>query len=214
MHYLSRQRLPGDLSRHSGNARLQVLLFDLQSAVNLGMILRVAETYKAAVHVFDRHRIFADRDRVKMVSDFACGALEREPPHVADPCELAAICGSGRLIATTIEADAMPLPEFKWRAGDLVAFGNEYDGLPEEVLAQAATRLRIPMPQGYTPKPASYNPIDPARTAPVSRDGQPSLNVSISVGILVYSAYLFASCTPSDGEAPEAVRWTETEPIG
>src|SRR5262245_22583865 len=104
---------------HPSNTRLQLLLFDLQSAVNVGMILRVAETYKAAVHIFDLHSIFADRDRVKIVSDFACGALEREPPHVfADPCELADIRGSGRLVATTIEADAMPLPEFKWRAGD------------------------------------------------------------------------------------------------
>jgi tRNA G18 (ribose-2'-O)-methylase SpoU len=176
----------------AAGAGIRLLLFGLSSPINLGMILRVAETYKVEVHAFDPHGIFADPESLKTISDFACGALQRTPPHVfTDPGEMTAIRGHNRLIATTIEPEALALPAFTWMTGDLLALGNEYDGLPEEVSLRSSARLHIPMPEGYAPKPPSYNPIDPARIAPVPRDGSPNLNVSISAGVLIYSAYLF-----------------------
>ena len=95
----------------------------------------------------------------------------------------------GRRIATTIEPDAVSLSDFTWQVGDVVVLGRSDDGLPDELTDDTTIRLRIPMPDVYTPKPASYHPIDPARTAPVSRDGMPNLNVAMAAAILVFSAY-------------------------
>jgi len=100
------------------------------------------------------------------------------------------------LVATTITSDTVALPDFAWQQGDVVALGNEYDGLPAELVRDAAVRLRIPMPDGYAPKPLSRHPIDPSRTAPVTRQGKPSLNVAVSAGIIAYSAYFWRSERP------------------
>lgn len=172
----------------------RVLIHNVMSPINLGMILRVAETFRAEVHIFDPGGVFGDEGKLKTISDFACGALQRRPPHVfVDEAEIAVLAKSGRLVATSIEPSAEALPSFRWRAGDIVVFGNEYDGLPEIVAANAGAHLTIPMPEGYAPKPASHSPIDPTRTAPVSNDGKPNLNVAMSVGIVAYSAYLAAT---------------------
>jgi tRNA (cytidine/uridine-2'-O-)-methyltransferase len=170
---------------------LTLLLYGLQSPINLGMILRVAETYRSSVYVFDPHFVFADPHRRETISDFACGALERVPPEVlADPADLAARSEGSRLIVTTISPDASALEDFAWRPGDMAMLGNEYDGLPAALQHGAAARLRIPMPSGHYPKPRSHRPIDPSRTAPVASDGMPSLNVAISAAIILYSHYV------------------------
>lgn len=168
----------------------RLLLFGLQSPINIGMILRVAETYGSPVSVFDPHEIFSDPQFRLIVSDFACGALQRVPPAVfTNPGEFRNMRGRSRLIATVIEPGSVSLLDFAWRASDVVVLGNECDGLPREVLDAATVRLRIPMPDGYTPKPVSNYPIDPARTAAVAHDGRPNLNVAVAAAILVYSAY-------------------------
>ena len=179
--------------RWTSGPSVRLLLYGLQSAINLGMIMRTAETYKVDVHAFDPHGIFANLERLETISDFACGALQRVPPHIfTDQVEVNAIRGHSRLIATTIEPDAIPLPEFIWQSGDLVAVGNEYNGLPEDILTRASVQLHIPMPEGHTPR---LPPTASARTDLVARDGWPNLNVSISVGILLYSACLAAAKT-------------------
>ncbi len=48
------------------------------------------------------------------------------------------------------------------------------------------------MAQVWTPKPRSISPIDPARVAPVTRDGEPNLNVAVAGAIICYAAYLQA----------------------
>src|SRR5262249_22489232 len=54
-----------------------LLLYGLQSPINIGMILRVAETYRARISIFDPHRVLDDAERLVTIKDFACGALER-----------------------------------------------------------------------------------------------------------------------------------------
>lgn len=166
------------------------LVYDVLSPINLGMILRVCETFHAPVVLFDPRRVLEDEGKLKTISDFACGALQRVPPLVCrTDAELEPVLTRGRVVATSID-DGELLPAFAWRDGDLVVLGNEYDGLPDAVMAQAAAQLQIPMPEGFTPKPKSNSPIDPARAATVSRDGKPNLNVAMSCGILAYTAWL------------------------
>ncbi len=175
-----------DPSQHGPGIRL--LLWDLQSPINLGMLLRVAETYRVPVGVLG-----AGRSHPPATSDFACGALERVGfAPLADAAAAHAWRGNGRLIATSIERGAANLPDFRFAPGDVVALGNEYDGLPETVARAAHCRIVIPMADVWTPKPRSRSPIDPERVAPVARDGEPNLNVAMAGAIVCYAAYVQA----------------------
>jgi tRNA (cytidine/uridine-2'-O-)-methyltransferase len=170
---------------------IRLLLWGVQSPINLGMILRVAETYRVPIAA-----IGAERAVTSTTSDFACGALERAGfEHLADTAAARAWQGNARMIATSIDRDAVALPDFRFEPGDVVLLGNEYDGLPADVASNADARIVIPMADVWTPKPRSKSPIDPARSAPVSRDGQPNLNVAVAGGIVCYAAYVQAMAT-------------------
>ena len=167
---------------------IRLLLWQLQSPINLGMLLRVAETYHVRVGVLGTDDALSPTTR-----DFACGALERVGfDRFADQAAAEAWRGSGRLIATSIERGAVDLPDFRFEPGDVVALGNEYDGLPGSVENAADCKIVIPMAAVWTPKPRSVSPIDPARTKPVSRDGEPNLNVAVAGAIVCYAAYVQA----------------------
>lgn len=182
----------GDAARAARQAPmgLQFLLYGLQSPINIGMILRVAETYGFGVSIYDQHSVLANADRLATIRDFSCGALARRGFQMLDDeASLTRALRGRRLIATSIDAKHCPLPSYEFRAGDLFALGNEYDGLPDALLRRAATLLHIPMPAGWAPKPKAERPIDPNRTTAVANDGQPNLNVAMTAGIVCYAAY-------------------------
>jgi tRNA (cytidine/uridine-2'-O-)-methyltransferase len=184
---------------------IRLLLWDVQSPINLGMLLRVAETYRIPVAALGTERVLADPDRHASASDFACGALQRRGfEALADAAAAKHWRGQSRLVATSIDQDAATLPDFRFRPGDVVVLGNEYDGLPAEVVAAADQRIVIPMAEVWTPKPRSINPIDPARTAPVARDGEANLNVAMAGAIICYQAYVQAMTAWSTGERVSA----------
>jgi tRNA G18 (ribose-2'-O)-methylase SpoU len=194
------------MTRSAGNRRvsdpsqagpgIKLLLWNLQSAINFGMLLRVAETYRVPIGVFGDNLAASTTAR-----DFACGAIERVGfERLPDATAALAWRGHGRLIATSIEHGAEPLSHFQFEPGDVVVLGNEYDGLPPTVEKHANRRLLIPMADVWTPKPHSVNPIDAARTAPVARDGTPNLNVAIAGAIVCYAAYIQAVKEWSAGE--------------
>jgi len=109
------------------------------------------------------------------------------------------------LVATSIGPNALPLLQFDFRSGDVIALGNEYDGLPDDLVASADVLLHIPTPAAWLPKERSHSPIDPVRTASVSRQGQPSLNVAITAGILASAAYGQWLAKPERETAPAAM---------
>jgi tRNA G18 (ribose-2'-O)-methylase SpoU len=180
----------------AGNGGL--LLYDLRSPINIGMILRLAETFQLQVSIFDPAHVLRDEARLRTISDFACGALQRRPPRMlAGAVQLRQLRRGVRLIATTIEGKASALPEFEWQNTDVLVLGNEYDGLPADLVASAEARLHIPMPDGYVPKPKSLAPIDPTRVAPVANDAKPNLNVAVAAGILCYTRYMATVSAPA-----------------
>ena len=170
---------------------LEFLLVGLQSPINIGMVLRVAETYQFRVSIYDPHAVLDDPTKFRTITDFACGAVTRWGFRtIRDAAELGGIVGGRRLVATSIEDKARSLADFQFRRGDLFALGNEYDGLPDDLVTRADAVVTIPMPNVWTPKPKSQNPIDPLRTTTVARDGQPNLNVAMSAGIICYAAFI------------------------
>jgi tRNA G18 (ribose-2'-O)-methylase SpoU len=172
-----------------GQSGLQFLLYGLQSPINIGMILRVAETYRFDVAVYDRYGVLDDPDKLNTVKDFSCGAATRRPlQKIADEAGLDRLLVGRRLVSTSIDSRSCPLPRHSFARGDLVALGNEYDGLPDDMIARAGSILHIPMPAGWAPKPKALRPIDPTRSG-VARDGQPSLNVAMAAAVICYAAF-------------------------
>jgi tRNA G18 (ribose-2'-O)-methylase SpoU len=168
----------------------EFLLYGLQSPINIGIILRVAETYQFRVSILDLHSVLDNPEKLKTLTDFACGSMSRRNVRrLDDPSALGELRKGRRLVATDIGPRAVPLTNYHFLPGDLFALGNEYDGLPEEVVASADAVLHIPMPAAVLPTERSYSPIDPTRSAPVNRNGQPNLNVAMTAGILCYTAY-------------------------
>ena len=183
-------------------SRLELLLFGLQSPINIGMILRVAETYKVPVSILDPHGVLADAGKLGTIADFACGALARCGfRRVEGAAAIGPLRAGRRLVATSIENGSTSLTDHTFMAGDIVALGNEYDGLPAGVIAGADVVLRVPMPAGWTPKPKASQPIDPGRAAPVARDGTPNLNVAMTGAIICYAAYADWLARQGAGEA-------------
>lgn len=181
-----------------GAPGLELLLYGLQSPINIGMILRIAEAYGARVAILDLHRVLDDAQKLGTIRDFGCGALARRGyQRLEDTAGLAQLCHGRRMIATSIGCDAVPLPDFVFMPGDIIALGNEYDGLPDAVVHGASVLVHVPLPPGWLPRERTEHPIDPARTTPVARDGQPSLNVAVTAGIICYAAYAQRSPTPA-----------------
>jgi tRNA (cytidine/uridine-2'-O-)-methyltransferase len=181
----------GCLERASPNGVPQptLLLWSLQSPINIGMILRVAEGYGFAVRLLDSHAVLADRTKRETVSDFSCGAFVRRGLSTLKRVDFDGLRRYGRLIATDIEGATASLPEFRYRPGDIFLLGNEYSGLPPDIRAAADEVLSIPMPPAWTPRLEAIRPIDPVRASMVARNGQPSLNVAMTAGILCYAVY-------------------------
>lgn len=168
---------------------LRLLLHGLQSPINVGTLLRVAETFGVAVDVWDPAGLFRDAEKLRWIHDLSCGAYSRGTFRLLDeaprPKE-----ASIRTIATCLREEATHLPDFVFRPGDVVAIGNEYDGLPADYIAGADCRLHIPMLAGHTPKPPSLQPIDPARQPVDPGHGSPVLSSAVSGAIICYAASL------------------------
>ncbi len=169
---------------------LELLLYGLQSPVNIGMALRIAESFCFKASILDLDGVLEDPEKLATAGDFACGAMSRQAcRRLGGARALADLRRGRRFIATSIGRNATPLTEFHFLTGDLIALGNEYDGLPDEVVAGADALLHVPTPEVWLPKEKAHSPIDPQRTAPVARDGEPSLNVAVTAGIVCYAAY-------------------------
>jgi len=187
---------------------IDFLLYNVQSPINVGQILRTADVYGVTVHCCDGARIFDDAVKLRVVEDFACGALERNPPILVRPDALPALLGSGRRsIATTVDGRGRALQRFTFHEGDLVILGNEYRGIDESVMARCQARLTIPMLPGERPKPRSWSPIVPEGGA-VAADGGPCLNVGAAAAIIAYQSYLVEPARPNayDDEDTRRIR--------
>jgi len=175
---------------------LSLLLYGLQSPINVGAVLRAAETLALKVDIWDEAGLFADPAKRDCIADFSCGAFARGAFRLLDQRPRAGDA-RGRAVATCLADDAIPLPEFRFEAGDRIAIGNEYDGLPQSFIAAAGARLSIPMANVWTPKPPSRNPIDPGRAPRDPDDGAPVFSAPMAAGIVGYAAFIQSRAYPS-----------------
>lgn len=168
---------------------VNLMLYDVQSGVNVGQVLRTCEMFQVWLQIYDPRKVLEDEQRRMTASDFSCGALERFNDVLVDDFAAYRKANKGRIIATAIGKSAVPLTEFEFKPGDTVLMGNEYDGLPDDVVAKADVNLFIPLPNGVVHKPRSKSPIDPSRAASVAQNGIPNLSVSIASSIMAFAIH-------------------------
>jgi tRNA G18 (ribose-2'-O)-methylase SpoU len=168
-----------------------MLLYNLQSPINIGMMLRVAEVYQRSTFIRDGYGVFDREEAKRTISDFAAGALQRRPPNMLDEDQVGKLAHSAtnRLVVATTSPAASDASTFRWHEHDCVILGNEYDGLPVEIESMASVSVRIPMPSGFLPKPRSFSPIDAGRSKSVANNGEPCLNVATAAAVLCCFSY-------------------------
>ena len=88
----------------------------------------------------------------------------------------------GRLVALSARAQQI-YTEFSYHPDDWLLFGRESDGLPEALLDQADARLTIPMRPAMAP----------------GGPGVRSLNLSVSVGVVLFEALRQLRSTAAQG---------------
>ena len=172
------------------NQRIEIVLWDFHSPVNIGLILRIAEAFDVSTSLADFRDLTSDPAKATVINDFSCGAFGRRPPGLlVKNVNLKDVYAKRRVVATTIDPHATALESFVFLPGDVILFGNEYDGLPDDIMKNSDALLHIRLPARHMPKVRSQSPIDASRLSTVAREGQPSLNVAVSVGIVCYRAY-------------------------
>lgn len=156
-----------------------VLLHAPQDFHNLCLLARTLEAfgYRRCL-VFDPHRLVRERYgkvRTREMRAVSSGAFQKIAwVRVEDPLQLFG-AHTGRVVATVADAGATPLAEHRFDDSDLIVFGSESRGLPEDVLAACATRLTIAL-SGATQ----------------------SLNLAVSLGIVLFEVQRQGSSTHPD----------------
>jgi tRNA (cytidine/uridine-2'-O-)-methyltransferase len=149
----------------------RVVLYQPQIPPNTGNVARTCAATGSELHLIeplgftisDRHLRRAGLDYWPWVSlqrhtDLACFQAERQRR-------------GGRLIALSSQVNTA-YTDFRFQDDDWLLFGRETDGLPNALQTSAEARLTIPM----------------ARRARAGEGGVRSLNLSVSVGIVLFEA--------------------------
>jgi tRNA (cytidine/uridine-2'-O-)-methyltransferase len=124
---------------------MRLALFEPDIAGNVGTILRLAACLGIAVDLIEPMGFaWSDRALARAGMDYADAA---EVVRHADWAAFEAGV-SGRIVLLTT-AGAMPLPEARFEAGDVLLLGSESRGVPTHVHGRADLRVRIPMREGF-----------------------------------------------------------------
>ncbi len=148
------------------NPPLQIVLFEPQIPPNTGNLIRLCANTGADLHLVEPLGFSLDEKALRRAGlDYHETA--RVQVHVSLSACLEALDlarTGGRVFAVTTKG-AVPYHETAYRSGDVLLFGPETRGLPDEVLSAPGitARIRIPM-----------------------REGSRSLNLSNAVAILTY----------------------------
>jgi tRNA (cytidine/uridine-2'-O-)-methyltransferase len=139
---------------------MRLALFQPDIPQNLGAALRLGACLGVPVDVIEPCGFpLSDRDMRRAAMDYAQEAeLKRHSSWGKFEENLRT--GRGRLLLFTTRA-AAPFHAFEYRTGDVLLFGRESAGVPDQVHAAADARLYIPL----TPASRSLNVVTAAAIA-------------------------------------------------
>lgn len=173
---------PRDGRNRSVEASVQIALYQPDIPQNTGTILRLAACLDVPVHVigptgFD----MSDRALRRAGLDYLADVRLTRHVNWTAFCDDVTAPEAGnparRLVLATTHA-ATPHHSFAYRPDDVLLFGRESSGVPNEVHEAAGARIRIPM-----------------------RPGLRSLNLAVSAAIILDSAL---TCTAGWPDTPGA----------
>jgi tRNA (cytidine/uridine-2'-O-)-methyltransferase len=124
---------------------MRIALYQPDIAGNVGTILRLAACMGVGVDLIEPMGFaFGDRAMARAGMDYAGQAdVTRHADWGAFEAQ-----ASGRLVLLTTRA-AVPLPATRFAADDVLLFGSEGAGVPDDVHACADLRVTIPMRAGF-----------------------------------------------------------------
>lgn len=128
----------GDSSK--GSTPVRIALFQPDIPQNVAAVARLAACFGIGLDVIGPEGFVWDAQKLRRVGMDYLDAVEivRHPGWAG----FRAAC-AGRLVLLSTKA-AEPLPEFAFRADDVLLFGRESAGVPDEVHAAADARVVIP----------------------------------------------------------------------
>lgn len=131
--------------RRHGNTLITLALFQPDIPQNAGAILRLGACFGLPVEIIEPCGFVLDDKRLKRAAmDYAADVDIRR--HVSWSA-FAAVHSEQRLVLFTTRA-ATPCHSFSFLPGDVLLFGRESAGVPEEVHDAADARILIPMVPG------------------------------------------------------------------
>jgi len=131
----------------TGNPTIEIALYQPDIPGNTGTILRLAACLGALVHVIEPAGFdLSDRALKRAGMDYLETAALRRHLNWRDFESWRAAEGKRIVLLTTKAETAYTAHEF--RPGDILLFGRESAGVPDEVHEAADTRLTIPMAEG------------------------------------------------------------------
>lgn len=162
--------------------KIHALLSDITYPMNIGGAIRTQHVLGGGdLYIHDPRGILAAQQ--EEVHRFSSSIFDLREFKVIDDLIVFLQQFPGRKIATGLSKESIPLPDFQFKPGDLILFGNERTGLQQEIVDICDSSVIIPMLG--TP----YTKVDYHPGEPITGVGEyPSLNVSIAHAILTYSA--------------------------
>ena len=128
---------------------MQLALFEPDIPQNLGAFIRLAACLDVPLHIIEPCGFPVDDKRMRRASldYYDLATLIRHPSWAAFRRAHLEGRPEGRLVLLTT-AGAVPLPQARFEAGDILLLGRESAGVPAEVHEAAGLRVRVPLKKG------------------------------------------------------------------
>ena len=128
---------------------MQLALFEPDIPQNLGAFIRLAACLDVPLHIIEPCGFPVDDKRMRRASldYYDLATLIRHPSWAAFRRAHLEGRPKGRLVLLTT-AGAVPLPQARFEAGDILLLGRESAGVPAEVHEAAGLRVRVPLKKG------------------------------------------------------------------
>lgn len=158
------------------SAPVEIALYEPDIPQNTGAVMRTAACLGTALHIIEPCGFVLSDARMRRSGMDYLDRLEMR--RHASWTAFRETLGGRRLVLLTTGAEDR-LPDFRFRAGDVLLFGRESAGVPDDVHAAADARVRIPL-------------------APGTR----SLNLAASAAMVLAAALGQLGAYPGDPETP------------
>jgi tRNA(Leu) C34 or U34 (ribose-2'-O)-methylase TrmL len=168
---------------------ITIVLWDVATAMNLGLVTRTCYVLgqgHAQLAIYDPAGMTTRcRESIRRFSSYATDHFD-DVQFLATEHEVRTLLGApdGRTVVATPDGhDSMDLTSFRFAPHDRIVFGNEYRGLPADLVAAADLRVTIPMYGAPYERPDAHGRVTGIGT-------QRCLSLISSVSIVLYAALL------------------------